>query len=107
MIVEIDAESALRGLGCRIICRLLAFGTMSQTIALMLLLVAPPATAQPRGRTEAATLLELAGQAATLMEREPTDLALAVARVNLSDEIVKALRTRPPAALKAAPRPRR
>ncbi len=77
---------------------------MLKSAALMVMLVAAPAFAQERPRTEVATVKTLVAQAATLLGQKPADLALALARVNLSDEVAGALRARPATALKVAPR---
>ncbi|MCU1277622.1 MAG: hypothetical protein JWM53_1168, partial [bacterium] len=69
------------------------------------LLVAAPAVAQEGARTDLATVRTLVAQAAQLIKREdPIDLARAIAQVNLSVEVQTALRTRPAAGLKVAPR---
>lgn len=78
---------------------------MLKPAALMVMLVAAaPAFAQEGARTDVATVKKLVAQAATLFKREPADLALAVAQVNLSSEIEQALHARPAPALKVAPR---
>jgi hypothetical protein len=72
---------------------------MLKSAALMVMLVAAPALAEEGARTDLATLRGLVVQAVRLVERRPpADLALAVAQVNLGDEIQSALRTRPAAA---------
>jgi hypothetical protein len=79
---------------------------MLKPVALMVMLVAAPALAEEGARTDVATLRGLVVQAARLIERRsPADLALAVAQVNLGDEMKSALRARPTAAaLKPASR---
>ena len=79
---------------------------MLKSVALMVTLVAAaPAFAQEGARTDVATVKKLVAQAAaTLCQRQPADLALAIAQVNLSGEIEHALHARPAPALKVAPR---
>lgn len=77
---------------------------MLKSAALVVMLVAAPAVAREGARTDLTTLRTLIVQVAKLVERPPVDLALAVAQVNLSDEVRTALHARPAAALKAAPR---
>ncbi|HEX8950797.1 MAG TPA: hypothetical protein VF945_03080 [Polyangia bacterium] len=78
---------------------------MLKAAALAVLLVAAaPAFAQEGPRTDVTTVKRLVAQAASLCKREPADLALALARVNLSGELEQALRARPAAGLKVAPR---
>ncbi|HEX6839740.1 MAG TPA: hypothetical protein VF334_24355 [Polyangia bacterium] len=78
---------------------------MLKSAALMVMLVAAaPAFAQEGARTDVATVKKLVVQAAALVKREPADLALALAQVNLSGEIEQALHARPAPALKVAPR---
>jgi len=79
---------------------------MLKTVALMLSLsAAAPAFAQEGARTDFATVKKLVAQAAAaLTHREPADLALAVAQVNVTDEVAAALKTRRAPDLKAAPR---
>lgn len=78
---------------------------MLNSAALMVMLVAAaPAFAQEGARTDVATVKKLAAQAASLMKREPADLALALVQVNLYGEIGQALHARPAPALKVAPR---
>lgn len=77
---------------------------MLKPAALSLLLVAAPAVAQEGVRTDVATVKKLVSQAASLLRREPADLALALAEVNLSGEVEQALRAAPAARLKVAPR---
>jgi hypothetical protein len=82
-----------------------SLSAMLKSAALMVMLVATPALAQEGARTDLATLRKLVGQAASLLERKaPADLALAVAQVNVSDEVRTALSARPAGALKSAPR---
>lgn len=78
---------------------------MLKSAALMVMLVAAaPGFAQEGARTDVAALKKLVVQAAALVKRDPVDLAMAVAQVNLSGEVEQALRTRPAPALKVAPR---
>ncbi|MCU1277531.1 MAG: hypothetical protein JWM53_1077 [bacterium] len=78
---------------------------MLKSAALLVMLVATPALAQEGARTDVATVRKLIAQAATLIARRaPADLALAVAQVNLGDEVRSALVARPAAGLKVAPR---
>ena len=78
---------------------------MLKSAALMVMLVAAPAFADEGARADVATLRSLVVRAAKLLQREQqADLALAVAQVNLSDEVEAALRVRPAAVLKVAPR---
>ncbi len=80
---------------------------MLKSAALALLLASAPAVADEAPRTDVATLQKLATQAWKLLHREPADLALAVAQVDVADEFAQALRqerTRPANRLKVAPR---
>ncbi len=79
---------------------------LKSAVAVMMLLAAP-AFAQEAARTDLATLQKLAAQAGKLLERQPADLALAVAQTNLCDEIAQATRQermRSTTRLKVAPR---
>jgi len=79
---------------------------MLKTVAIMLSLsAAAPAFAQEGARTDFATVKRLVAQAAAaLTKSQPADLALAVAQVNVADEVAAALKTRPAPGLKVAPR---
>ena len=78
---------------------------MLKPVAFLVMLVsAAPAFAQEGGRTDVATVKKLVAQAAGLLKREPADLALAVAQVDLAGEIGRALQAPPAARLKVAPR---
>jgi len=78
---------------------------MLKSAALMVMLVAAaPGFAQEDARTDVATVKKLVIQAAALLKREPADLAMGLAQVNLSGEIEQALRTPSAAHLKVAPR---
>ena len=78
---------------------------MLKSAALMVMLVAAPAFADEGARADVATLRNLVVRAARLIQREqPADLALAVAQVNVSDEVAASLRVRPAAVPKLAPR---
>ena len=79
---------------------------MLKSAAFMVMLVAAaPGFAQEGGaRTDVATVKKLLVQAAGLLKREPADLAMGLAQVNLSGEIEQALRTPAAARLKVAPR---
>lgn len=78
---------------------------MLKPAAFMVILVAAaPGFAQEGARTDVAAVKKLVVQAASLLKRDPIDLATAVAQVNLSGEIEQSLHTRPAPALKVAPR---
>ena len=78
---------------------------MLKSAALMVMLVAAaPAFAQEGARTDVATVRKLVADAASLLKREPADVALALVQVNLCGEIEQALHARPAPALKVAPR---
>jgi hypothetical protein len=78
---------------------------MLKSAALMVMLVAAaPGFAQEGARTDVATVKKLVVQAAALLKREPADLAMGLAQVNLSGEIEQALRAPSAARLKVAPR---
>jgi hypothetical protein len=79
---------------------------MLKPVAILISLsAAAPALAQEGARTDFATVKRLVVQAASaLSKREPADLALAVAQVNLGDEVAAALKTRPAPGLKVSPR---
>ena len=78
---------------------------MLKSAAFMVMLVAAaPGFAQEGARTDVATVKKLLVQAAGLLKREPADLAMGLAQVNLSGEIEQALRTPSAARLKVAPR---
>jgi hypothetical protein len=69
---------------------------MLKSAALLVMLVAAPAFAQERPRTDLATVRNLAAQVLRAIEaRTPADSALAVAQVSISDEVAAALRARP------------
>ena len=79
---------------------------MLKSVAILLSLsAAAPAFAQEGARTDFATVKKLVAQAAAaLTRREPADLALSIAQVNVSDEVAAALKTRRTPDLKVAPR---
>jgi hypothetical protein len=79
---------------------------MLKTVALLLSVsAAAPAFAEEGARTDFATVKNLVAQAAAaLTRREPADLALAVAQVNVTDEVARALKTRRTPGLKVSPR---
>ena len=72
---------------------------------LVMLVAAAPGFAQEGPRTaDVATVKKLVAQAAALFKREPADLAMGLAEVNLSDEIERALHAPSGSRLKVAPR---
>jgi hypothetical protein len=79
---------------------------MLKTVAIMLSLsAAAPAIAEEGARTDFATVKNLVAQAAAaLTKREPADLALAVAQVNVTDEVARALKPHRTPGLKVSPR---
>ena len=79
---------------------------MLKTVAILLSLSAvAPALAEEPAHTDFATVKKLVAQAAAaLTHREPTDLALSVAQVSISDEVAHALKSAPTTRLKASPR---
>jgi hypothetical protein len=77
---------------------------MLKSAGLLVMLVAAPAFAQEGARTDVAAVKKLLAQAAGLVKREPADLALAVAQVDLSSEIERALHASSGTRLKVAPR---
>ncbi len=78
---------------------------MLKTAALLVTVAAAaPAFAQEGARTDVATVKKLIGQAATLVRRDPAELALGLVQVSLPAEIEQALHARPAPALKVAPR---
>ncbi len=78
---------------------------MLKSAALLLTLAAAaPAFAQEGARTDVATVKKLVADAVALCMRDPGDLAVALAQVNLSTEIEQALHTPRAARLKVAPR---
>ena len=71
---------------------------MLKSAALLVMLVAAPAFAEERPRTDLATVRNLAVQMIRAIEaRTPAQSALAVAQVSVSDEVAAALRARPAA----------
>ncbi len=80
---------------------------MLKSAVALVMLVAAPAFAQEAPRADLATLQKLVVQASKLLDRQPADLSLAVAQVNLCDEIAQAARQErlhPTTRLKVAPR---
>jgi hypothetical protein len=79
---------------------------MFKSVAIMLSLsAAAPAFAQEGARTDFATVKKLVAQAAAaLTRRDPADLALSVAQVNVTDQVAQALKARPAPGLKVSPR---
>jgi hypothetical protein len=65
---------------------------MLKSALFTVMLVAAPAFAQEGARTDFATLQKLATQAAKLLDRQPGELTLAIAQVNVTDELAQALR---------------
>jgi len=78
---------------------------MLKSAALLVMFVAAPAVAQEGARTDFATVKKLVLEtAAAVGQRTPTEAALALAQVNLSDEIAHALHAPRENRLKVAPR---
>ena len=80
---------------------------MLKSAALLVMLVATPALAQEgsTARTDFATLKKLFVQAeSAVTTRQPSDVALGLAQVNLSDEIAQALHAPRENRLKVSPR---
>lgn len=78
---------------------------MLKSAALLVTIVATvPAFAQEGGHADVATIKKLVAQAATLVRRDPSEVALALVQGNLPGELEQALHARPAPALKAARR---